>query len=136
VYLGDRRVIRGRAGKPESSVVWAGRVDGHVLKPGTYTLSVGAVDPAGNVTPAADRVRVRVEIRYIELASSRIVAGAGQLVDIGVSTDAERYAWQIGARKGTWTGPVLPVRAPRTRGRYTLTVTYRGHRDRAAAIVP
>jgi hypothetical protein len=136
IYLGDRRIIRSHSHKPEGSVIWTGHLDGAVLKPGTYTLTVGAVDLAGNVTPAADRVRVRVEIRYIELASSRIVAGAGQLVDIGVSTDAERYAWQIGARKGTWTGPVLPVRAPRTRGRYTLTVTYRGHRDRAAVIVP
>jgi flagellar hook capping protein FlgD len=135
VYLGDRRIIRSHSKKLEGSVVWTGRLDGTVLKPGTYTLTVGAVDLAGNVTPAAERVRVRVEIRYIALASSRIVAGAGQLVDVGVSTDAERYAWQIGARKGTWSGPVLPVRAPTTRGRYTLTVTYRGHRDRAAVIV-
>jgi hypothetical protein len=135
VYLGDRRIIRSHSKKPEGAVVWTGRLDGTVMKPGTYTLTVGAVDLAGNVTPAAERVRVRVEIRYIELASSRIVAGAGQLVDVGVSTDAERYAWRIGAREGTWSGPVLRLRAPTTRGRYTLTVTYLGHRDRAAVIV-
>jgi hypothetical protein len=135
VYLGDRRIIRSHSRKPEGSVIWTGRLDGAVLKPGTYTLTVGAVDLAGNVTPAAERVRVRVEIRYIALASSRIVAVAGELVDVGVSTDAERYAWQIGARKGTWTGPVLRLRAPTTRGRYTLTVTYLGHSDRAAVIV-
>jgi hypothetical protein len=135
VYLGDRRVIRSRSRKPESSVVWSGRLDGEPLKPGTYTLTVGAVDLAGNVTPADERARVRVEIRYIELASSRIVVGAGNLVEIGVSTDAERYAWRIGARRGSWSGPVLRLRAPSQRGRYTLTVAYRGHVDRAAVIV-
>lgn len=135
VYLGDRRIIRSRARRPEGSVVWTGRLDGAVLKPGTYTLSVGAVDLAGNVTPAAERARVRVEIRYVELASSRIVAGAGKLVAVGVSTDAERYTWRLGARRGSWSGPVLPVRAPARGGRYTLTVAYRGHRDRAAVIV-
>jgi hypothetical protein len=136
VYLGDRRIIRSHSRKPDDSVSWTGRLDGAALKPGTYTLTVGAVDLAGNVTPAAERVRVRVEIRYIELASRRIVARAGRIVEIGISTDAERYEWRIGARSGSWSGPVLPVRAPAGRGRYTLTVTYRGHRDRAAVIVP
>jgi hypothetical protein len=135
VYLGERRIIRSHSRKPEGSVVWPGRLDGAALRPGTYTLTVGAVDVAGNVTPVAERARARVEIRYIELASSRIVVGAGQLAEIGVSTDAESYAWRIGAREGTWSGPVLRLRAPTTRGRYTLTVTYLGHRDRAAVIV-
>jgi hypothetical protein len=135
VYLDQRRIIRGWAGKPEGSVVWAGRVDGHVLKPGSYTLSVGAVDPAGNVTPAADRVPVQVEIRYVQLATRRIRTRPGGLFSIGVSTDAARYTWKIGATKGFAAGPVLHVRAPRVRGRFTLTVAYRGHLDRAAVVV-
>jgi FlgD Ig-like domain len=135
VYLGGERVIRSRSKRPNGAVLWSGRVDGEVLPAGTYTLSVGAVDLAGNVTPVVERVRVRVQIRYVELASKRIVVGAGKIFRVGVSTDAESYAWKLGARAGTWTGPVLGLRAPRSRGTYTLTVSYLGHRSRARVIV-
>jgi hypothetical protein len=135
VYLGRRRIVRSHSHKMDWAVSWAGSLDGHLLKPGTYTLTVGAVDAAGNVTPAAERVRVRVEIRYIQLASNRIRTRAGAVFAVGVSTDAARYTWKLGARKGVWTGPVLHVRAPRVRGRFTLTVAYRGHRDRGAVVV-
>jgi hypothetical protein len=135
VYLDGRRIIRSRSRRPSGAVVWTGRLDGKVLKPGTYTLSVGAVDLAGNVTPADGRARVRVEIRYVELATSRIVVAAGKRFDVGVSTDAEQYTWKLGARKGVASGPVLRVRAPQVPGRFTLTVAYLGHRDRAAVIV-
>jgi hypothetical protein len=136
VYLGRTRIIRSRSRQPEGSVVWAGRLGGEVLKPGPYTLTVGAVDLAGNVTPLDERVRVRVEIRYIDLAAERVVVGADRLFGLGVSTDAESYRWQLGAREGTWSGPVLRVRAPARRGRYTLTVSLPGgHRSRAAVIV-
>jgi hypothetical protein len=135
VYLGDRRIIRSRSRKPENAVVWTGRVDGAPLKPGTYTLSVGAVDLAGNVTPVAERARVRVEIRYIALATSRIETRAGARFAVGVSTDGDQYTWKVGARKGVNAGPVLRLRAPKVPGRYTLTVAYLGHRGRAAVIV-
>jgi hypothetical protein len=135
VFLDRRRIIRSRSRKPEGAVVWTGRLGGEALKPGVYTLSVGAVDLAGNVTPADERVRVRVEIRYVELASSRIAVAAGRFVDVGVSTDAEQYRWKLGARQGLASGPVLRIRAPQVRGRFTLTVSYLGHVDRAAVIV-
>jgi hypothetical protein len=135
VYLDGRRIIRSRSRRPAGAVVWTGRLDGKVLKPGIYTLSVGAVDLAGNVTPADGRARVRVEIRYVGLATSRMVVAAGKTFAVGVSTDAEQYTWKLGARKGVASGPVLRVRAPQVRGRYTLTVAYLGHRDRAAVIV-
>lgn len=135
VYLDGRRIIRSRSRRPSGAVVWTGRLDGKVLRPGTYTLSVGAVDLAGNVTPAGGRARVRVEIRYVELATNRIVVAAGKRFDVGVSTDAEQYTWKLGARKGVASGPVLRVRAPQVPGRFTLTVAYLGHRDRAAVIV-
>ena len=46
---------------------------------------------------------------------------------IGVSTDAKRYTWQLGRRHGKASSPVLRLQAPTTRGRYTLTVSERGH---------
>jgi hypothetical protein len=136
VYLHGRRIIRGRSHQPRGGVVWTGMLDGRVLKPGLVTLSVGAVDLAGNVTPAADRARVTIEIRYIRLASRHITGVApGAVFDIGVSTDAKLYRWRLGARHGVKAGPLLRLRAPARPGTYRLVVTERGHSDAATVVV-
>ena len=54
---------------------------------------------------------------------------------IGVSTDAKRYSWRLGVRKGVASTPVLSLLAPSRKGRYTLTVSERGHVSRAAVFV-
>jgi len=131
-----RRIIRGRSHKLRGGVVWTGRVDGKVLKPGLVTLSVGAVDLAGNKTPVADRWPVTVRIRYILLANRHITGvRAGRRFDIGVSTDAKRYRWRLGARAGIASGPVLRLRAPAGAGSYRLVVFAHGHSDSATVIV-
>lgn len=136
VYLHGRRIIRSHLQQPRGAVVWTGRLDGQVLPPGVVTLTLGAVDDAGNVTPVSQRARVRVEIRYIALANHRITGVAvGGKIAIGVSTDAARYAWRLGARKGFASGPLLLLRAPQRQGLYRLTVTEHGHSDHAAVIV-
>ena len=106
----------------KGSVLWHGTGPNGPLPPGTYTLEVGAIDLNGNTTPVAKRARVRVEIRYIALASTRIVARAGRAFEIGVSTDAKRYTWQLGRRHGIASSPLLRLPAPTDAGRYTLTV--------------
>jgi hypothetical protein len=83
----------------------------------------------------ADRWRIHVRIRFVQLASHRLAANAGGRFDVGVSTDATRYSWQLGKRKGVASGPVLRLRASDRPGRYTLTVTERGQSERAAVIV-
>ncbi len=136
VYYHGRRIIRGRSHLLRGGVVWTGRIDGRLLRPGVVALTVGAVDLAGNKTPVADRARVRIEIRYIRLASRRITGvAAGARFDIGVSTDAARYRWRLGARSGVKSGPVLRLRAPGRPGTYRLTVTEHGHSDAATVIV-
>jgi hypothetical protein len=136
VYLDGRRVIRSRSHQARGAVVWTGRLDGTVLPPGVATLTVGAVDDAGNVTPVSDRARVRVEIRYIALANHRLTGvTAGGKIEIGVSTDAARYAWRLGARRGFASGPLLVLEAPQRQGLFRLTVTEHGHSDHAAVIV-
>jgi len=135
VYLGDRLLIRSRSHTTKGSVTWSGRTDAHLHPPGTVTLSIGAVDLAGNAIPAAQRPQVQVTIRYITLANHRIAAAAGKRFDIGVSTDARRYGWLLGSRHGFAHGPVLRVRAPRQPGRYVLVVTTHGHSDRAVVTV-
>jgi hypothetical protein len=136
VYLAGQRIIRSHAHASSGAVVWAGLLDGRALPAGPVTLTVGAVDPAGNVTPVAKRVQVRLDIRYITLARD-VITGVRprRRFTVGVSTDAARYRWTLGAREGVAAGRVLRLRAPQTRGRYTLTVAEHGHVDRAVVIV-
>jgi hypothetical protein len=135
LYLGRALLLHSYRGPVKGSISWYGDGPNGKLAPGAYTLRVGAVDASGNSTPVAKRARVRVEIRYILLANKRIVAQAGRPFEIGVSTDAKRYSWQLGRRHGKASSPVLRLQAPTTRGRYTLTVTERGHVNRSAVIV-
>jgi flagellar hook assembly protein FlgD len=135
-YVNGKRIVRTKSHQAKGAFAWYGTVGGALLPVGTYTIEVGAVDAAGNVTPIARRARVRVDLRYITLASHRI-AGVkpGKLFEIGVSTDALSYRWKLGARVGVMSGPVLRVRAPKQAGRYTLIVTERGHSNAAAVLV-
>jgi hypothetical protein len=136
VYVNGQRVIRSRLHPTKGAVLWSGTVDGALLGPGVVTLEVGAVDLAGNVTPVADRARVRVEIRYITLANHRLTGVApGKVFEVGVSTDSKLYAWRLGARHGVKAGPLLRLLAPQRKGRYTLTVREHGHTDRATVLV-
>jgi hypothetical protein len=136
VYLGGRRIIGPTYRHPATgNVTWNGRAHGRMLRPGHYTLEVGAVDLAGNATPRDDRVRVRVRLRYIVLASRHLTARAGKRFEVGVSVDAVRYHWTLGKAKGRSGGPVLRLRAPAQKGTYVLTVSESGHVDRARVVV-
>jgi hypothetical protein len=135
-YVKGHRVVRTKSHKAAGAFSWYGTIDGAVLPVGTYTIDVGAIDAAGNATPIAERARVRVELRYIALASHRITGVArDEKFAIGVSTDALSYTWKLGARSGTASGPVLELLAPQQAGRYTLTVTENGHSNAAAVLV-
>lgn len=135
LYLGGRRILESYRHPASGAVSWKGIAHGRLLRPGHYTLEVGAIDAAGNRTPADRRARVHVRLRYIVLASRHIVARAGRSFDIGVSTDAVRYHWTLGTRTGRNGGGVLRLRAPKKAGRYLLTVSERGHVDRAHLVV-
>jgi hypothetical protein len=135
LYLDGTRVLNTLRHPARGSVSWNGKAHGGTLPPGSYEIALGARDLAGNSTPIGGRWRFRVQIRYIELATQRIVVPAGGTFEIGVSTDAKRYTWKLGGRKGVATSPVLRLRASQKAGRYTLTVSERGHVSRAAVIV-
>lgn len=136
LYLGGRRILGPTYRHPSSgSLSWFGLAHRHLVRPGAYTLEVGAVDLSGNRTPPDLRFRVHVRLRYIVLASKRIGAHAGRFFDVGVSTDARRYHWTLGTREGRNGGAVLRLRAPKKPGRYLLTVSEQGHVDRAHVVV-
>ena len=135
LFLGGRRILKTRLYPERGNVSWDGRVRGRVLRPGRYTLEVGALDLAGNSTPPEKRARIHVHIRYVALASNRFTVRAGKPFEIGVSTDAVRYRWRLGERTGRNGGGVLRLRAPDRPGTYLLTVSERGHLDRARVLV-
>jgi hypothetical protein len=136
LYLGGRKILGPTYRHPtDGSLTWNGKAHGRLLRPGTYTLQLGAIDLAGNRTPKDERYSLSVRLRYIVLANRRLVVRAGKKLEVGVSTDAARYRWTLGRRTGRNGGPVLTLRAPTKRGTYTLTVSESGHVDRARVIV-
>jgi hypothetical protein len=94
---------------------------------GTYVVELVARDLAGNPSERSPEVSVR--LRFIELAPRRMVVPAGFRFGVRVDTDAERYAWRLGSRRGTSRAATLVLRAPTQPGRYTLRVSYGSHRD-------
>ena len=94
---------------------------------GTYEVSLGARDLAGNAARPSAPTPVR--LRFIAVSPSRVVVPAGLRFGVRVSTDVRRYRWQLGGRRGTSSAQVLVLRAPVRPGRYTLAVAYDGHRS-------
>jgi len=136
VYLGSKLLIRGRVHTLTGKVRWYGTVDGTPLKPGSYTLSVGAVDLAGNVTPPSERLPLVVRVRYIQLARDPIVVlKPGVRFGVGVDTDARTYWWKLDGRHGVSSDSVLRLHAPKRRGTYTLAVGERSYTARATLVV-
>ena len=127
VYLGGRRVTLGHHTRQTDKVKWAGKVDHRPLPAGTYVLSIGALDPAGNETPAGDRKSVTVVLRYVEVTPAVTRVAAGKHFKVHVETAARRYNWRLGQQHGARRGRTLRLRAPTTPGTYRLVVTVNGH---------
>ncbi|HKD93961.1 MAG TPA: FlgD immunoglobulin-like domain containing protein [Gaiellaceae bacterium] len=122
VYLDGRQIILGHKSAPQAKIKWTGRLAGRPLPAGTYVLSIGARDLAGNETPAAKRKNVTVEVRYVELTPQRITVGSGRRFRVNVKTALRRYTWRLGHRHGEHRGRVLRLHAPSTPGTYRLVV--------------
>ena len=100
---------------------------------GSYQLSVAAVDAAGNRTRETGPFDVR--IRYVNIAAEVIRARPRAGFSIQVSTDARRYRWRLGSRRGSARVRTLRLRAPAAPGRYALVVEVGGRRDSALVVV-
>jgi hypothetical protein len=133
VYHNGRRIIVGRRTRPQDKIKWNGRLDYRPVPAGTYVLSIGARDLAGNETPAAQRKQVKVVVRYVELTPQLITVSSGGRIKVHVKTAARRYKWRLGNRHGERRGRVLRLRAPSTPGTYRLVVGQPG--QSATAVV-
>jgi hypothetical protein len=132
VYVDGRREVFGRGQRLEADLFWFGLRNGHAVRPGSYRVTVAAVDRAGNRSkPTAP---VTVLVRYIELSRRTIEVRARTRFGVRVSTDARSFGWRFAGRSGAARPGLLVLRAPRP-GRYHLFVDERGHADRALVIV-
>jgi hypothetical protein len=127
LFVNGRREVRTQL-RGDGSIRWSPRW----RKRGTYTLSVSAIDAAGNRTRAHG---LSIRIRYVSIAAEVIRARPRAGFSIRVSTDASRYRWRLGRRRGSARVRTLRLRAPARPGRYALTVEVSGRRDSALVVV-
>ena len=135
VYLGNRRIIVGRRTQPTDKIKWNGKLNHRALPPGSYVLSIGAQDLAGNETPAEGRKQVTVTLQYIEVTPELVTVRSGRPFNVHVQTAARRYTWRLGKRHGARRGRTLRLRAPSTPGTYRLVVAENGHSTTTAVRV-
>lgn len=128
LLVGGRQEVRTQL-RGSASMVWSPRG----RKRGSYSVSVSAVDAAGNRSRAPGTYSVR--IRYVDIAAQIIRARPRAGFAIRISTDARRYSWRLGRRRGSARVRVLRLRAPASPGRYLLVVEVSGRRDSALVVV-
>jgi hypothetical protein len=128
LFVDGDSTLKGRPNE-RGKLEWYGKD----LRAGLYGVTLVAHDLAGNRSQPSPTAVVR--LRFVALARDRLVVPAGLRFGVRVSTDARRYAWRLGRRRGDATGAQLILRAPTLPGRYTLTVTYRGRSDAMAVFV-
>jgi flagellar hook capping protein FlgD len=120
---------------------WHGRIAGRLQPPGKYLLSFRVVDSAGNASPQAESILVR--LRYVAIVGAPLTATRGGAIRLRVDTDAEAFRWSISRRgklllAGRSAPPRTVIRLPeRLRaGRYTVEAeAARGKGDRATLII-
>jgi hypothetical protein len=133
MLVDGRQRVQSKFRQLEGRLVWFGRVNGRVVRPGLYEIRLRAVDRAGNRSVRTRAVPVRV--RFVELSRERIEVGAGQRFSVRVRTDAVAYRWLFAGARGAGRREVLILRAPDEPGSYTLYVTVGGHAASAAVDV-
>ncbi|MDX6514207.1 MAG: hypothetical protein QOE36_3711, partial [Gaiellaceae bacterium] len=132
--VNGERVLFTHTQRQQDQLVWNGVArGGERLPAGTYHLTLGATDTAGNV-PASTR-SLTVRIRFIELARHTIRVPVGMRFGVRADTDSSVVRWRLQGRTGLAHPPLLVLRAPRQPGRYRLYVLEHGHADSAVLIV-
>ena len=133
MLVDSRQRVQSKFRRLEGRLVWFGRVNGRVVRPGIYEIRLRAVDRAGNRSVRTRAVPVRV--RFVELSRERIAVGAGKRFSVRVLTDADSYRWLFAGERGAGRRQVLVLRAPEEPGAYTLYVTVGGRAASAAVEV-
>jgi hypothetical protein len=126
LLLRGKQILFTRCCKEAGTLTFSGKDNkGNRLPPGRYVLEVAAQDVAGNRskgTPFAI-----VQIRFVVLARTRVVARPGAGFALRVSTDAPVVHWTLHGRSGTEPRGTLHFHAPKSPGVYKLYVTVGSH---------
>jgi hypothetical protein len=142
LMIDGKRASIGRLSPPgRSRFDWYGRIARRPQPPGKYLLSLQVVDRAGNSSPEAKPVLVR--IRFADVVGAPLAASRGGTVRLRVDTDAEAFRWSISRHgklllAGRSAPPRALIRLPKRLrpGRYMLEVeTARGKGDRTTLII-
>ena len=133
MLVDGRQRVQSKFRRVQGNLVWFGRVNGGVVRPGIYEIRLRAVDRAGNRSVRTRAVPVRV--RFVELSRDRIEVEAGKRFSVRVRTDARAYRWLFAGERGGGRREVLVLRAPEDAGSYTLYVTVGGRAARADVVV-
>lgn len=129
MLVDGRQRVQSKFRRLEGQLVWFGRINGNVVKPGVYEIRLRATDRAGNRSIRTRAIPIRV--RFVELSRDRIEVGAGKRFSVRVRTDAETYRWLFAGRRGAGSREVLVLRAPEEPGTYSLYVSVGGRAARA-----
>lgn len=133
LYVGGDLRVTQRRRRLEGKLDWHGLAGARGLPRGRYSLSLVAVDRAGNRSDPAGPVAAT--IRYIQLSRRAVHVRARFRFSVRVSTDAESFTWRLGRAGGRSVPGVLVVRAPARPGRYALVVEANDRRARANVTV-
>jgi FlgD Ig-like domain len=128
LLVNGKRRVRTRL-RAQGAIRWAPR---RARPAGLERLQLVAVDAAGN------RLAGRpffVQIRYLDVAPTRLRVRPRGLITVRVSTDYPRYGWRIGRRRGTARAHTLRLRAPANPGRYVLRVSAGGRSQTIGVLV-
>jgi hypothetical protein len=129
MLVDGRQRVQSKFRRLEGQLVWFGRVNGRIVRPGVYEIRLRATDRAGNRSVRTRAVPIRV--RFVELSRERIEVAAGRPFSVRVLTDAPSYRWLFAGERGAGRREVLVLRAPEEPGSYTLYVTAAGRAARA-----
>ena len=114
-------------------LVWNGKVGGRTVRPGNHVLKVSAQDAAGNrAKPFPFAV---VQVRYVSLGRTRVLAQPGARFAILALSDAREVTWRFNGRSGVARPGTLRFKAPRKHGVYRLYVSSGGHAAKALVVV-
>jgi hypothetical protein len=134
ILLVDHHQVAFTYRKPLKGVlVWNGKIDGRLARPGNHVLEISAQDVAGNRTkPFPFAV---VTVRYVALGRKRVLVRPHGRFAILVLADAPHVDWRLRGRHGVARPGTLHLRAPAAAGVYRLYVTAAGHAAKALVVV-
>jgi hypothetical protein len=134
ILIVDHHQVAFRYRKPLSGeLVWNGKIDGRLARPGNHVLEISAQDVAGNrAKPFPFAV---VTVRYVALGRKRVLVKPGGRFALLVLADAPRVELLFRRRRTLVRPGTLHLRAPATRGVYRLYVSAAGHAAKALVVV-